>query len=104
MGTDLFTEILDCFWNNTQCTKPAHRILLRLLYHSQQHRQCTYNVTMRRAPATIVVVEKQCVLYNVSVFVAFSVQHGMSMRHIVCHLWPTPLYSIFPHYLINGMI
>ena len=21
-----------------------------------------------------------------------------------CHLWPAPLYNIFPHYLINGMI
>ena len=21
-----------------------------------------------------------------------------------CHLWPVPLYDIFPHYLINGAI
>ena len=21
-----------------------------------------------------------------------------------CHLWPAPLYNIFPHYLINGTI
>jgi hypothetical protein len=21
-----------------------------------------------------------------------------------CHLWPTPLYNIFPHYLRNGKI
>jgi hypothetical protein len=21
-----------------------------------------------------------------------------------CHLWPAPLYHVFPHYLINGMI
>jgi hypothetical protein len=21
-----------------------------------------------------------------------------------CHLWPAPLYSIFPYYLINGKI
>jgi len=21
-----------------------------------------------------------------------------------CHLWPAPLYSIFPHYLTNGTI
>jgi len=23
---------------------------------------------------------------------------------LYCHLWPVPLYSIFPHYLINGTI
>jgi len=23
---------------------------------------------------------------------------------LYCHLWPAPLYSIFPHYLINGTI
>jgi hypothetical protein len=31
------------------------------------------------------------------------IQHTMRMRHY-CHLWPAPLYSIFPHYLINGTI
>jgi hypothetical protein len=23
---------------------------------------------------------------------------------LYCHLWPAPLYLIFPHYLINGTI
>jgi len=23
---------------------------------------------------------------------------------LYCHLWPAPLYHIFPHYLINGTI
>jgi len=48
MGTDLFTEIVGYFWNNRPCTKAADRILLRVLYHSQQDSQCTYNVTFRR--------------------------------------------------------
>ena len=32
----------------------------------QQARQCTYNVTMRRVRPTIVAVEKQYVLHNLS--------------------------------------
>ena len=36
--------------------------------------------------------------------------HGATIRYIsnehspYCHLWPVPLYQIFPHYLINGTI
>ena len=33
------------------------------------------------------------------VFVALGIQHAP-----YCHLWPAPLYIIFPHYLINGTI
>jgi len=36
------------------------------------------------------------------VFIALGIQHAMRMRH--CHLWSAPLYSIFPHYLINVTI
>jgi hypothetical protein len=43
------------------------------------------------------------ILHNMSVcvFVALVTQHAL--RHI-CHLWPAPLYCIFPHYLINRTI
>ena len=77
------------------------------LSKSQQDRQCTYNVTWRRFRATIVALEKQwlihdlCVCVCVCVFVALSIQHAMRMRR---HLWPSPLYNIFPHYLIKGTI
>jgi hypothetical protein len=38
------------------------------------------------------------------VFVALIIQDATHMRHIaICGL-SVPLYNIFPHYLINGMI
>ena len=37
------------------------------------------------------------------VFLDFGVHHAMQMRQIVV-MWPACLHSIFPHYLINGII
>ena len=45
---------------------------------------------------------KAMVLQNLCVFVDLGIQNEMSMNH--SHLWPVPLYNIFPHYLINGTI
>ena len=54
--------------------------------------------------ATVVVVEKQKVLHNLSVCVC-SLGHPPCNTHTpYCHLWPGPRYNIFPHYLINGTI
>jgi hypothetical protein len=36
------------------------------------------------------------------VFVALGIQHAMRVCHIA--MWPSPLYNIFPHYLMNGII
>jgi hypothetical protein len=67
------------------------------LGYMQQERQWTYKVILRRVHAAIVAMEKQ-----VSV---------CSLRNQACnahapyyHLWPAPLYNIFPHYLTNGTI
>ena len=68
----------------------------------QQDRHCTYNVTLWRVRATIVVVEK-AVLHILSVSVALGIRYGMHMRHI-SRLWPVRLYKIFRRYLINGKI
>jgi hypothetical protein len=43
------------------------------------------------------------ITYSECVFVALAIRHAMRMRLIViCVL--SPLYRIFPHYLINGTI
>ena len=53
----------------------------------KQDRQCTYNVTLRRARAATVAVEKQT--------------HPARHAHApYCRLWHVQLYNIV-HYLIN---
>jgi hypothetical protein len=42
------------------------------------------------------------ITYTERLSVAFAIKHAARMRHIV--IWgPVRLYSIFPHYLINGI-
>jgi hypothetical protein len=51
-----------------------------------------YSVTLRRVPANIVSVEK-----------SKGISYPECKAHApYCHLWPARLYSIFPHYPING--
>jgi hypothetical protein len=77
---------------------------------SRQAIYCTCNLTMRRIRVAPVVVEKQWVLHNVSVFVCVcvfvcSLRYPASNAHAsYYHLWPNPLYNIFLHYLKYGMI
>jgi hypothetical protein len=60
-------------------------------YMVQQDRQCTYNVTLRRICATIVVVEEQYVLHVVRVCV-FSLRYPACNAHApYYHLWHLPL-------------
>ena len=67
-------------------------------------RQCMCNVTLRRVHAAIVAVEKQWVLHNLSVCIC-SLRHSACNVHApYCHLWPAPLYIIFPHYLIDSTV
>ena len=59
---------------------------------------------MRRVPATIVAVEKQKLLRNLSVCIC-SLRYTVWNAHgPYCHLWPAELYNIFPPYLINDKI
>jgi len=69
----------------------------------KQDRQHICDLTVRRVRVTTVVVEKQWVLHLLSACLytyVYSMQSACTT--IYCHLWPAPLYNIFPHYLING--
>ena len=63
---------------------------------TKQASQCTYNVTLRRVRATVVVAEKQWVLHNLSVCIC-------SLRYPACNVHETYCH-IFSHFLINGRI
>jgi len=68
------------------------------------HRRCIYNIPMRRVRATIVAVEKQWVLHNLIVCICSLRYPACNVHAPCCHLWPAPLCSIFPRFLINGTI
>jgi hypothetical protein len=54
---------------------------------SQQDRQCTNNITLRRVRAIIVAVQNQSIAYSEGVFLALGIQHPMRMPHIaICGL------------------
>jgi len=60
---------------------------------SPQDSQCTYNVTLRRVPATIVGVASNKYLHIPIVYVALRIQHAVRMRHIdKCGL---PSFTVF---------
>jgi len=50
-----------------------------------------------------VAVEKHCVTYSESLFVALDIQHAKRLRHIVIYGLPGST-TFFPHYPINGTI
>jgi hypothetical protein len=67
-------------------------------------RQRRRNVTLRRVRATIVAVGKQLLLHNLSMCICNFKYPACNAHAPYCHLWPAPVYTIFPHYLINGTI
>jgi hypothetical protein len=72
--------------------------------YPKQDRQFTCNVTMGRFRATIVAGEKQRVLHKVSVFICCLRYPACNAQAPYCHLWPSPFYKLFSHYLMNGRI
>jgi hypothetical protein len=57
---------------------------------------------MRRVRAASVAVGKQRVLHNLSMCICSFSSPACNAHAPYFHLWPSPLYHIFPHYLING--
>ena len=70
----------------------------------KKYRRRKYNVTLGRVRAAIVVVEKQWVLHSLSVYICRLWYPTRNAHAPYCHLWPTSLYNIFPHFLIKGTI
>jgi len=58
-------------------------VLQTILEKTRQALYCTYNVTLRRVRATIVVVDRQRVCVCVCVSVVLVARHGKRMRRIV---------------------
>ena len=58
-------------------------IVYRSTSHKRQAMQCTYNVTLRRLRATVVVVKKRCVTYSKCMSVALVIQHAKRKRRII---------------------
>ena len=72
---------------------------------SKQSRQWTYNVTLMRVRVTIVAVENKLLpLHILSVCVCRFSYLTWDAHAPYFHLWPAPLYSVFPHFVTNGTI
>ena len=87
-----------------KATHPAHEIHLHVItLTSEQDRQITYNVILKRFLATIVCSGKEIsIKYSECAFIALIIQHAMRKRLIVnCGLFcPT----VFFHFFHNGDI
>jgi len=70
------------------------RKIYKCIHNLRQHRQCTYNVTLRRVRVTIVAV----------VFVALGNQHAMRMRRIILSSVACPALQYFYNYFIKSKI
>jgi hypothetical protein len=89
------------------CVRVRHCVVentVMQIRSDQTERQCTYKVTLKRVRVTIVAVEKQRALHNLRVCARKLSYPACNAHPPYCHLWPAPLYNIFPHYLIHDTI
>ena len=65
---------------------------------NEQKRQCTYNATLRRVRATIVVVKKAInIAYSGGVFVALGIQNAQHMRRVILSSGGLSCSTVFFH-------
>jgi len=62
---------------------------------------CVWCVCVVCVCGVCVVCVCMCVCVYVCVFAALGIHNSHAPY---CHLWPAPLYNIFPHFRINGTI
>jgi hypothetical protein len=85
-------------WKRKYRLLPKRYILIKIQRWTefQQDRQCTYNVTLGLAHATIVAAEEQVYIFWERVC---SLRHPACKAHArYCHLWPLRHYSINVEY------
>jgi hypothetical protein len=90
----------------------------KMVLKEKQDRQCTYYVTPRHVPATIVAVEKHThththiyIYIYTHIYIYILLVCVCSLRYPACNahapncrLWPVRLYNIFPHCITNVTI
>ena len=78
-------------------------ISLFLCFHSWKDRQCTHNVTLG-AFVQPLLQWKGNKYYKIWVCICGLRYPACNVHMPYCHLWPARFYTIYPHYLKNGMI
>jgi len=58
----------------------------------EEDRQCTYKVTMRRFVKKTIIIT-----YSESICVALGIKHAMRMRHAICVLSGSTIFSTLSH-------
>ena len=86
-------------WTDYKLSQALYAVVRQWLQDSQ----CTYNETLKLVSVTIVAVEKQNLLNIPSLCLWLRYLAGNAQAPY-CQLWLARLFSIFPHFLINGTV
>jgi hypothetical protein len=99
LTTDLNSLNVHLFSQMLQLTFYFHRACT----NTQHDSQCTYSVTPRPVPVTIVAMKKAIrITYSECVC---SLRYSACNAHVpYCPLWTASLHNIFPYYPIKGTI
>jgi len=110
LSPNMYTAVLHMLGNTDSMNRSWHHFytVYFVQYYelsnssaTNQGRQFTYNVTLRRVRKTIVAVETND-RYTTCLRIWSLRYPAWNARGPYCYMWPVPLYKSFPHYLING--